>query len=63
MRGFDTLWLPRLADTPDITVELIRSDEAPGGVSELAVPPVAPAVANAVQAATGVRLRALPLLQ
>ncbi|KQU47453.1 aldehyde oxidase [Sphingomonas sp. Leaf339] len=62
VRGFDTLWLPRLADTPDITVELIRSDEAPGGVSELAVPPVAPAVANAVQAATGVRLRALPLL-
>ncbi len=40
--------LPRLADTPDITVELIRSDEEPGGVGELAVPPVAPAIANAL---------------
>jgi len=53
--------LPRLADTPDITVELIRSDEAPGGVAELAVPPVAPAIANAVRAATGYRIRTLPL--
>jgi isoquinoline 1-oxidoreductase beta subunit len=55
------LHLPRLADTPDITVELIESDAAPGGVSELAVPPVAPAIANAVHSATGLRLRALPL--
>ena len=53
------LHLPRLADTPDITVELIRSDEAPGGVSELAVPPVAPAVANAL-ATLGERRRTLP---
>jgi isoquinoline 1-oxidoreductase beta subunit len=60
-RGFGELWLPRLADTPDITVELIRSDEAPGGVSELAVPPVAPAIANALFAATGERRRSLPL--
>ncbi len=60
-RGFDTLWLPRLADTPDITVELIRSEEAPGGVAELAVPPVAPAIANALQASTGYRIRRLPL--
>jgi len=61
VRGFDTLGLPRLADTPDITVELVRSDEAPGGVGELGVPAVAPAIANALQAATGVRLRRLPL--
>jgi isoquinoline 1-oxidoreductase beta subunit len=60
-RGFDTLWLPRLADTPDITVELIASAEQPGGVSELAVPPVAPAIANALQAATGYRIRSMPL--
>jgi isoquinoline 1-oxidoreductase beta subunit len=60
-RGFDRLWLPRLADTPDVTVELIVSPEQPGGVSELAVPPVAPAIANALRAATGVRIRALPL--
>lgn len=54
------LGLPRLADTPDITVELIRSDAEPGGVSELAVPPVAPAIANALAAAAGFRLRHLP---
>jgi isoquinoline 1-oxidoreductase subunit beta len=55
------LRLPRLADAPDITVELIASDEAPGGVSELAVPPVAPALANALASATGRRYRSLPL--
>ena len=61
-RGFGDLHLPRLLDTPDITVELIRSDEAPGGVGELGVPAVAPAIANALQSATGTRLRSLPLL-
>ncbi len=61
-RGFGDLGLPRLADTPDITVEMISSEAEPGGVSELAVPPVAPAIANALQAATGYRLRTLPLV-
>lgn len=61
-RRFGDLDLPRLADTPDITVELIPSEADPGGVSELAVPPVAPAIANALQAATGGRLRTLPLV-
>ncbi|MEN2786838.1 molybdopterin cofactor-binding domain-containing protein [Sphingomonas qilianensis] len=60
-RGFGDLALPRLSNTPDITIELIRSEADPGGVSELAVPPVAPAIANALQSATGVRLRRLPL--
>lgn len=59
--NFDGLDLPVLANTPEIRVELIRSNEAPGGVGELAVPPVAPAIANALFAATGRRLRALPL--
>ncbi|MET3824734.1 isoquinoline 1-oxidoreductase beta subunit [Sphingomonas sp. PvP055] len=62
VRRFGDLGLPRLADTPDITVELISSQADPGGVSELAVPPVAPAIANALQAATGYRLRGLPLV-
>ena len=53
--------LPRLRDTPEISVEIIESDEPPGGVTELAVPPVAPAIANALFASTGQRLRALPL--
>jgi isoquinoline 1-oxidoreductase beta subunit len=61
-RGFGNLNLPRLADTPDITVELISSEADPGGVSELAVPAIAPAIANALQAATGSRRRTLPLI-
>lgn len=54
--------LPVLVDIPEITVEFIRSDEEPGGVSEIGVPAVAPAIANALFAAAGVRLRELPLL-
>jgi isoquinoline 1-oxidoreductase beta subunit len=61
-RSFGDLDLPRLANTPQIMVELIASDADPGGVSELAVPPVAPAIANALHAATGIRLRQLPLI-
>lgn len=60
-RGLGALALPTLADTPDITVELIRSDDAPGGVGELGVPAVAPAIANALRSATGYRIRDLPL--
>jgi len=59
-RYFDTLGLPRLANTPEIRVEIMSSREAPGGVGEIAVPPVAPALANALFAATGKRLRHLP---
>jgi isoquinoline 1-oxidoreductase beta subunit len=60
-RNFDTLKLPLLVDTPEIVVQLVPSREAPGGVGEIAVPPVAPAIANALFAATGKRLRDLPL--
>jgi isoquinoline 1-oxidoreductase subunit beta len=62
VRELSELGLPTLADAPEITVELIRNDADPGGVSELAVPPAAPAIANALQAASGVRFRTLPLL-
>ena len=62
VREISELRLPTLADCPDITVELIRSTAEAGGASELGVPPVAPAIANALQAATGVRFRRLPLL-
>lgn len=54
--------LPRLADSPEITVEIIPSEEDPGGITELGVPSVAPAMANAVFALTGQRLRSLPLV-
>ena len=60
-RGFADLALPKLADTPEIQVDIIESTEAPGGVGELAVPVVAPAIANAIASATGKRLRHLPL--
>jgi len=52
--------LPRLGDAPQIMVEIIPSSEAPGGVSGLGTLPLAPAVANAIHAGTGKRLRSLP---
>lgn len=51
----------RLADAPAIDVHIIPSEAEPSGVGEPGVPPIAPAVANAVFAATGLRLRSLPL--
>jgi len=42
-------------------VHIINSSEAPSGVGEPGLPPIAPAVANAVFAATGIRVRKLPL--
>jgi isoquinoline 1-oxidoreductase subunit beta len=61
-RRFRHIDLPVLADMPEIEVEFVRSDEAPGGVSELGVAAVAPAVGNALFSAAGIRLRDLPLL-
>lgn len=52
----------RLGEAPRaIHVELIESDAPPGGVGEPGVPPVAPAIANAVYALTGTRVRTLPI--
>jgi isoquinoline 1-oxidoreductase beta subunit len=56
------LLLPTLADCPEIVVELIDSEDAPFDPGEIAVAPVAPAVANALFSASGLRLRRLPLL-
>ena len=53
--------LPDLARMPEISVEIIDSDRASGGVGELGVPVVAPAIANALYTMTGQRLRRLPL--
>lgn len=60
-RSFRDLALPRLRTSPDILVELIDSDAEPGGASELGVPVVAPALANAIFAGSGRRIRSLPL--
>lgn len=51
----------KLAQTPVIETHLVPSTSAPGGAGEPGVPPVAPAVANALFALTGKRLRQLPL--
>jgi isoquinoline 1-oxidoreductase beta subunit len=44
-----------------IRVHLVPSDKAPGGIGEPGVPPIAPALANAIFAATGRRIRSLPV--
>ena len=51
----------RIADCPQIEIALIESDAPLGGAGEPGVPPIAPAVTNAVFAATGVRIRELPV--
>ncbi len=60
--NYDDYRLLRIDETPDITVELIPGADPPGGLGEVGVPPVAPAVANALAAAGVGRRRNLPLL-
>ncbi len=52
----------RLKEMPRVETHIVSSMERPGGVGEVAVPPSAPAVANAVAVLTGKRLRELPLV-
>ena len=59
--NFPAYPMPRLADTPLIEIHLVPSTRSPGGVGEPGTPPVAPALANALSALTGKRLRELPL--
>jgi isoquinoline 1-oxidoreductase subunit beta len=56
------LGLPMLTHVKEVIVELIPSQAAPGGVGEIGVPAIAPAIANALHAASGRRFRSLPLL-
>ena len=60
--NFDSYRALRMPDAPPIDVHVIESGEALGGMGEPGVPPIMPAVANAVFAATGRRVRRLPLL-
>jgi isoquinoline 1-oxidoreductase subunit beta len=60
--NFSTYSLLTLAETPHIEVHFIESDAPWGGLGEPGLPPVAPALANALFAATGRRARELPLV-
>ena len=61
-RNIGALGLPRLADCPEIVVDFIPSEAEPFDAGELGVAVAAPAIANALFAATGLRMRRLPLL-
>ncbi len=59
--NYNTYRMVTLRDCPDIDVHLVEGSTAPGGVGEPGTPPAAPALVNAIHAATGKRIRSLPL--
>ncbi len=60
-QNFDTYRVMRMSDVPPLHIEVISTDDHPTGAGEAGVPPVAPAIANAVAVLTGKRLRHLPM--
>ncbi len=59
-RNFHNYPVLRLAEMPTVEVHLIESTEAPGGIGEPGLPPIAPALCNALFNLTGKRIRTLP---
>ncbi len=59
--NFDGYPVCRMSECPPVETAIIESDAVPGGVGEPGVPPVAPAITNAIFAATGKRIRRLPI--
>jgi len=59
--NFDKFPLPRMYEAPRIDIVLVDSQEKPGGIGEPSTSLIAPAIANAVAALTGKRVRKLPL--
>ena len=60
--NFNDYKIPRLKDAPKVEVHIIQSEVAPGGIGEPCIPPLAPAIANALFSLTGKRIRRLPLV-
>jgi isoquinoline 1-oxidoreductase beta subunit len=59
--NFNDYPMLRMFESPEIEVYIVPSTEHPTGVGEPGVPPAAPALANAIFAATGKRVRRLPI--
>jgi len=59
--NFDRYPLPRMAVTPKVDVHFVQSEHSPTGLGEPVFPPVVPAICNAIHAATGRRIRTLPI--
>jgi isoquinoline 1-oxidoreductase subunit beta len=60
--NFDDYAPARMNETPTVEVYAVPSTESPSGIGEPSVPPLAPALCNAIYAATKKRIRALPIL-
>ena len=58
--NFDDYEPTRMREMPKVEVYIVESTAAPSGIGEPGVPPIAPAIGNAIFAATGKRLRSLP---